>query len=83
MHPAVRKMEVAPHIPFHLVGHETSLLFGNHNSYFLGPLVLVIHPWLPCPGHLSLPAVPSCLTGISQCCITLVGWIGRVLECCF
>lgn len=59
---------------------------GTTNGDFLGPLLLMIHRWLPYPISQiepRLPGVPPFLTGSWQCCIALLGWFEPVSECCF
>lgn len=59
---------------------------GTTNGDFLGPLLLMIHRWLPyliSQNEPRLSEVPPFLTGSRQCCITLLGWLEPVRECCF
>lgn len=59
---------------------------GTTNGDFLGPLLVMIHRWLPYPisqNEPRLSEVPPFLTGSWQCCITLLGWFEPVGVCCF
>ena len=46
---AARIVEMDLHIPFHLVGHEMSPLFGNHKWLFSGAIATGDSNMLPCP----------------------------------